>query len=414
MSAHERERLSAYLDGELPVGEQAEVAAHLATCSQCRSVLSEMEALDKRARELPLDAPPGYFDTLPGRVRDRIEGLSPTRRPAPARTRRTLPTWTWAAAAALILGVVTPLTLREMHRYGASEKPAALAVGAPRSEPGAPAPASRPAGLEGRLADRADDEVAPDAMEKREIERRLRAQEAVAEPEPPFAAAPPLPPAAPKRAGGKADAPAAATQAPGARAENRPLELEKDTRGFARAAPAVVVETESLEEKVAGPSEAPHLEAAMAPDAVSSLAVSSHAVGEPSVGGTTAMKRSPAAASPAGEAGRRRLAQDDKTSAVDEDTASFGGLARSNAPAATVGWRERREAWRAFVAQHPESPHADEARVRVVEAGLEAWRAGGDPRDLDLAREDAAAYLARDDAALKERVRRALEAADRE
>ena len=99
---------------------------------------------------------------------------------------------------------------------------------------------------------------------------------------------------------------------------------------------------------------------------------------------------------------------------MDEDTASFGGLARSNAPAATVGWRERREAWRAFVAQHPESPHADEARVRVVEAGLEAWRAGGDPRDLDLAREDAAAYLARDDAALKERVRRALEAADRE
>ncbi len=408
MSAHERERLSAYLDGELPVGERAEVAAHLATCSQCRSVLAEMEALDKRARELPLDAPPGYFDTLPRRVRDRIEGLSPTRRTAPARTRRRLPAWTWAAAAALILGVVTPLTLREMHRDGASEKPAALAVGAPRSEPGAPAPAARPAGLEGRLADRADDEVTPE-MEKREMERRPRAQEAVAEPEPPFAAAPPPPPAAPNRAGGKADAPAAAAQVPRARAENRPLELEKDTGGLARAPPAVVAETESLEEKVAGPSEAPHLEAAMASDAVSSLAV-----GEPSVGGTTAMKRSPAAASPAGEAGRRRLAQDDKTSAVDEDTASFGGLVRSNAPADTVGWRERREAWRALVAQHPESPHADEARVRVVEAGLEAWRAGGDPRDLDLAREDAAAYLARDDAALKERVRRALAAADRE
>ncbi len=128
------------------------------------------------------------------------------------------------------------------------------------------------------------------------------------------------------------------------------------------------------------------------------------------------MKPWPAATSPAGEAGRRRLAQADKKSAVDEDedTASFGGLARSNAPADAVGWRERREAWRTFVAEHPESPHADEARVRVVEAGLEAWRAGGDPRDLDLAREDAAAYLARDDAALKERVRRALEAADRE
>ena len=413
MSAHERERLSAYLDGELPVAERAEVAAHLATCSQCRSVLAEMEALDKRARELPLDAPPGYFDTLPGRVRDRIEGLSPTRRTAPARTRRTLPTWTWAAAAALILGVVTPLTLRQM----APSSPAGLAIEAPRSEPGAPPPAaaSRPAVLEGRLADRADEEVAPGATEKREKEAPLRAREqgARAGPEPLFAAAPAPPPgpppAAPKRSGGKADAPVAAAQAPPAMAENRPLELGKDTRGFARAAPGVVAETESLEEKVGGPSEAPRLEAAMAADAVSS-----HAVGDPSVGGTTAMKPAPAAASPAGEAGRRRLAQANKKSVLDEDTASFTGLARSNAPADAAGWRERREAWRGFVARHPESPHADEARVRVVEAGLEAWRAGGDPRDLDLAREDAAAYLARDDAALADRVRGALDAADRE
>ena len=405
MSAHERERLSAYLDQELPVGERAEVAAHLATCSQCRSELGEMEALDKRARELPLDAPPGYFDTLPGRVRDRIEGLSPARRPAPARTRRRLPRWTWAAAAALILGVVTPLTLRQM----APSSPAPPAIEAPRSEPGAALPASRPAGLEGRLADRADEEGAP---EKRKKEAPLRAQEqgARAEPEPFFAAAPAPPPgppsAAPKRSGGKADAPVAAAQAPPAMAESRPLELAKDTRGFARAAPGVVAETESLEEKVAGPSEAPRLETADA--------VSSHAAGEARVGGTTAMKPAPTAASSAGEAGRRRLAQADKKSAADEDTASFTGLARSNAPADAAAWRERRAAWRGFVARHPESPHADEARVRVVEAGLEAWRAGGDPRDLDLAREDAAAYLARDDAALEDRVRSALDAADRE
>ncbi len=52
--------------------------------------------------------------------------------------------------------------------------------------------------------------------------------------------------------------------------------------------------------------------------------------------------------------------------------------------------------------------------MRVVEAGLEAWRAGGDPEDLARARADAAAYLARDDAVLEERVRRALERAGRE
>lgn len=375
MSAHERERLSAYLDGELAVGERAEVAAHLATCSQCRSVLSEMEALDTRARELPLDAPPGYFDTLPGRVRARLEGLSPAQRPATAPSRRRLPTWTWAAAAALILGVVTPLTVREMGRDRASEEPAALAVEAIRSEPGAQAAAAR---FESPLADRADDEVAAAQLEKREAGASLRAQEAAAEPEPPFAAAP-------------------------------LLELERDIRGFARAAPGVVAETESLEEKVAGPSEAPDQDTAVVADAVSS-----GAVGEIALGRTTAMKQAPAAGLPAGEAGRRRLAQDDKTSTRDEDTGSFGELARRNAPADASGWRERRETWRAFVAEHPESPHADEARVRVIEAGLEAWRADGEPGDLDLARQDALAYLARDDAALKQRVRTALERADRE
>ena len=58
MSAHERERLSAYLDEELPAGERAEVSAHLVGCSECASRLSEMAALGERARELPQEAPP--------------------------------------------------------------------------------------------------------------------------------------------------------------------------------------------------------------------------------------------------------------------------------------------------------------------------------------------------------------------
>jgi len=64
------------------------------------------------------------------------------------------------------------------------------------------------------------------------------------------------------------------------------------------------------------------------------------------------------------------------------------------------------------VATRPRSRHVDEARVRVIEAGLEAWREGGEPEDLARAREDAEAYLARDDARLKQRVRGALEAAE--
>ena len=76
------------------------------------------------------------------------------------------------------------------------------------------------------------------------------------------------------------------------------------------------------------------------------------------------------------------------------------------------GWRRLREAWRAFAGTHASHPIADEARVRVVEAGIEAWRAAGHEADLTQARLDARAYLARADAEQPERVRRALEATE--
>ncbi len=69
-------------------------------------------------------------------------------------------------------------------------------------------------------------------------------------------------------------------------------------------------------------------------------------------------------------------------------------------PAQTVAaLRARREAWRAFVQRFPNSPQADEARVRVVETGAAAWRLGLDPDDRARAMEDAAVYLERKDAA---------------
>jgi hypothetical protein len=90
-----------------------------------------------------------------------------------------------------------------------------------------------------------------------------------------------------------------------------------------------------------------------------------------------------------------------------DDGEAFVQLARES-PDDVAGWRELREAWRAFVADHPQGPRADEARVRTIEAGLEAWRAGGEEEDLARARGDARAYLARDDARQTDRVRRAL------
>jgi hypothetical protein len=91
-----------------------------------------------------------------------------------------------------------------------------------------------------------------------------------------------------------------------------------------------------------------------------------------------------------------------------EKVQAFGLLTRSD-PQSAEAWRERREAWRLFIRDHPGSPRLDEARVRVIEAGIEAWRAAGEGEDLARAREDAEAYLARADARQKERVRRVLE-----
>ena len=79
-------------------------------------------------------------------------------------------------------------------------------------------------------------------------------------------------------------------------------------------------------------------------------------------------------------------------------------------PARTLAaLRARREAWRSFSLEFPVSPRADEARVRVIENGAEAWRLGADPADLTRVREDAAAYLARSDATQGARVRALLE-----
>ncbi|HSD65163.1 MAG TPA: zf-HC2 domain-containing protein, partial [Vicinamibacteria bacterium] len=108
MSGHERERLSAYLDRELPPDERLMVEAHLAGCAGCTALLAELAAADEAAAALPAEAPAGYFESFPARVRSR---LGPRKAQAPARR---LPAWTWAAAAGLLLAIVVPLTLRQL------------------------------------------------------------------------------------------------------------------------------------------------------------------------------------------------------------------------------------------------------------------------------------------------------------
>ena len=70
---------------------------------------------------------------------------------------------------------------------------------------------------------------------------------------------------------------------------------------------------------------------------------------------------------------------------------------------------QEREAWRAFALRHSADPRADEARVRVVVLGVDLARRTGAEGDRAQARKDALDYLARKDAAQKERVRSLLE-----
>jgi hypothetical protein len=346
VSAHESERLSALLDDALSPAERTEVEAHLAVCPQCRAQLAAFEAVDDAAGGLPLEVPPGYFDDFASRVRQRIEASAAA---VPAQRSRRLPTWAFAAAAALLLAVITPLTLHERSSRGG-------VASAPSAAPPAVAP---PAAAQPRQAP-------PPAVAAKAGEPRST----------------PASPAAPLAA--KQQAPARVRpQAPNAVA---PAEVRAPASGAAPLAETVTVDAAAANtpaEPAAAPPAAPPADAFEA------------AVQRGGSAGAVQMRSATAQRDAA--ARERRVASAPR---LDDD---FDALARLR-PSSVAGWRAQRERWRAFAAAHPDSPRADEARVRAILAGLELVRLGGGAQDEAIFRADASAYLARDDAAQKARV----------
>jgi len=81
----QRERLSAYLDGELSPAEQAELAAHLRDCEQCQRELAALRQTRALLRALPTPALPRDF-SLP-------------EQPVIAARRRAAPVWARPAQA---------------------------------------------------------------------------------------------------------------------------------------------------------------------------------------------------------------------------------------------------------------------------------------------------------------------------
>lgn len=366
MTTHVEDRLSAYLDGELTVVDAAAVRQHLLDCAACAGRLRELQAVDRAFAGLPASAPPGYFDAFAARVRGRIEAASP-RRPG-----LRLPVWTWAMAAALLLAVLLPRLPWDDLR--------------PRSEPAPLPPPAASSPAPGVVA-----EAPPTAEEGR-------------------GARPPLPPgpkrktdatgprpaaAAPPPAGSWALPPADAPEAP--RKRRRP-EAEADTSAPALAARDVAVAGKQAPGEARGLPSAPGLEKAERHSATPPPAPEGRAAGPGRMAATA-------------EAKRPRAELRAAAAPVDAEEAEFAALAARRAESPPER-RVLRDDWRAFARRHP-GPRADEARVRAVELGVEIARSSGEAADADEARREGRDYMARDDAAQRDRVMALLAALPR-
>jgi hypothetical protein len=393
MSEHVRDRLSALLDRELDQGEREAVESHLEDCATCARDLELLRAVDEEARALPLDAPSGYFDALPGRVRARLEGVP--------RRRRGLPVWTLALAAALLLAVITPLTLRrapplEMSQdrrepaAPAGSVPAAPLAAAPadeeRPENGAPARRDQPAsgGAEAGFALKRQDadvrkDKAPAAEPKRPIEGDRPGSFAEGKLE-------------------KSDS---------LSAQSLSVERERPAPARSRAQGAPGGPSGQAQAPLQAPSASPPAFAAPPPASAAANDALTEAQSQETARDETAARRRNEAGAVAEKSKPMRQGRVERSFGAAEE--SLYERLKAPVPASLDALRTRREEWRSYSQDFASSPRADEARVRVVETGAEAWRVGRDAADLARAREDATAYLARADAAQAPRVRAILE-----
>ena len=242
--AFDKEKLSAYYDGELAAGEKGEVERHIASCSECLRDLGELKSAALLIKELPrLRAPKSIAEGVSRDIQaaGKVHSL--------AKFRRIL-LWTSAAAAGLFVAVnaMYLTTQRSAPSLASAPSPVARALSNAASEAPAdakPAEQNRNAsdkelegGLgQGRVSRRQDElrKTTGDSVEKRgaaapvEEAKKLdavkeRSEPAAPETPKPVAAmkaapstaaptAPPAPPAAPMPAA-KSAAPQPPAEAP--------------------------------------------------------------------------------------------------------------------------------------------------------------------------------------------------------
>jgi anti-sigma factor RsiW len=403
VSEHVHDRLSPFLDGELPPHERQEVEGHLESCAECAALLEDLAAVDALARDLPMPTPDAGAEAFAARVRARIAATRPRRR-------LMLPTWGWAAAAVLLLAVVTPLTLRERGSPAVSQAPA-RGDGARLEQ--APAPAAAPPVTVVPLQDAREEDASADtrapsperrqnAAEGKAVARSRRdaPESGLAVPSSPDAvgealgSAPEMQQPHPAPQVSREGFARAPEPAPPAAAPAKKREDHSGDKAAAFSAPAVpppppatppAARDEALEEAV--------------------VATERHAEREKAAQGTRAGAAAAAGSPPPAPPGGRA-----KGSGADLGVSGRlekdGGGTEAKLPYTSVAQaRGAREAWRARAGELKVGPAADEARVRTIEAGLAAWQLSKDDRDRRVVDRDIADYLRRDDAVQAERVR---------
>ena len=107
------DRLSDYLDGELPADERYAVESHLAGCDECAAVLEDLRRVVARAQSLPPRPPRAdLWDSVSARIEPRgrisrvtsLPSLTPFTAKAPRRISITLPQ---ALAASIVIALVS-------------------------------------------------------------------------------------------------------------------------------------------------------------------------------------------------------------------------------------------------------------------------------------------------------------------
>jgi anti-sigma factor RsiW len=104
------DRLDAFVDGDLPAEEAAEVQRHLEGCLACRTQLEQLSELLRRAAALPAEEQPprDLWPQISARLS--TEGSDVVRFPSPVRRY----VWTWmAAAAAVVLAIASAFLMRQ-------------------------------------------------------------------------------------------------------------------------------------------------------------------------------------------------------------------------------------------------------------------------------------------------------------